>query len=192
MLLKIIINTLKRVLFSDDKSTHEVHNICCAVGLKLTCGAILLQWFWPERASVAAGDSYGPQYRSFSRSCRAKTLNWGKWWVKKFNLAPFALRTQSELVYGARNTSVCLALSLRMMKLSRAEKQAVESHIVSHVSEKLWKSTKRSNVMIQMNSRKIDIYISRRTVFYKEEINCGAKIWYQTQAFLFLRTWNKG
>ena len=63
-----------------------------------------------------------------------------------------------------------------MMKLSRAGKQAVESHIVSHVSEKLWKSTKRSNVMIQMNPANIDTYGSRRTVFYKEEINCGAKI----------------
>ena len=50
-----------------------------------------------------------------------------------------------------------------MMKLSRAGKQAVESHIVSHVSEKLWKSTKRSNVMIQMNPAKIEIYRSRRT-----------------------------
>ena len=105
-----------------------------------------------------------------------KTLNWGKWWVKKFNLAPFALRTQGKLVYGARNTSVCLVLSSRIMKLSRAGKQVVESHIVSHVSEKLWKSTKRSNVMIQMNPAKIEIYRSRRTVFYKEKINCGAKI----------------
>ena len=29
-------------------------------------------------------------------------------------------------------------------------------------------------------------------VFYKEEINYSAKIWYRTQAFLFLLTWNKG
>ena len=42
MLLKKIINTLKKVLFSDDNGTQQVHNICCAVGLKLTCGAILL------------------------------------------------------------------------------------------------------------------------------------------------------
>ena len=69
----------------------------------------------------------------------------GKWRVKKNNLAPLALRTQNKLVYGARNTSVRLVLSSRMIKLSRTGKQAVQSHIVSHVSEKLWKSTKRSN-----------------------------------------------
>ena len=38
-----------------------------------------------------------------------------------------------------------LVLSSKMIKLSRTRKQAVQSHIVSHVSEKLWKSTKRSN-----------------------------------------------
>ena len=37
------------------------------------------------------------------------------------------------------------------MKLSRAEKRAVQSHIVSHVKEKLQKSTKRSDVIIQLN-----------------------------------------
>ena len=52
MLLKIITNTLKKVLFSDDKNTQHVHKICCSVGLKLTCGAILLSWFWPERAFI--------------------------------------------------------------------------------------------------------------------------------------------
>jgi len=61
-----------------------------------------------------------------------------------------------------------------MMKLSRAGKQAVESHIVSHVSERLWESTKRSNVMIQMNPAKIEIYRSRRTIFYKE---LGNQLW---------------
>ena len=30
MLLKIITNTLKKVLFSDDKNTQHVHNICCS------------------------------------------------------------------------------------------------------------------------------------------------------------------
>ena len=68
-----------------------------------------------------------------------------------------------------------LVLSSRMIKLSRTRKQAVQSHIVSHVSEKLWKSTKRSNVMIQMNPEKIEIYRSKRTVFYKEEINITAR-----------------
>ena len=35
--------------------------------------------------------------------------------------------------------------------------------------------TKRSNVMIQMNPAKIEIYRSKRTVFYKEEINITAR-----------------
>ena len=34
---------------------------------------------------------------------------------KEEHLAPLALRTQNKLVYGARNTSVCLVLSSRMI-----------------------------------------------------------------------------
>ena len=30
MLLKIITNTLKKVLFIDDKNSQQVHNICCS------------------------------------------------------------------------------------------------------------------------------------------------------------------
>ena len=45
-----------------------------------------------------------------------RTLNWEKRWVKKDNLAPLALRVQNILVYGARDTSVSLVLSSRMMK----------------------------------------------------------------------------
>ena len=41
-------------------------------------------------------------------------------------------------------------------------KQAFQSHIVSHVSEKLWRSKKRSNVMIQMNLAKIEIYRNKK------------------------------
>ena len=37
------------------------------------------------------------------------------------------------------------------MKLLRAGKRAVQSHIVSHVKDKLRKRTKRSNVIIQLN-----------------------------------------
>ena len=50
-----------------------------------------------------------------------------------------------------------------MMKLVllKAGKQAVQSHIVSHVSEKLWKSTLRSNVMIK-NPAKIEVYRSKK------------------------------
>ena len=33
MLLKIITNTLKKVLFIDDKNMQDVHNICCS-GIK--------------------------------------------------------------------------------------------------------------------------------------------------------------
>ena len=51
MLLKIITNMLKKVLFIDDKNRQQVHNIGC-VGLKLTFCAMLLSWFWPERASI--------------------------------------------------------------------------------------------------------------------------------------------
>ena len=36
--------------------------------------------------------------------------------MKKNNLAPLALRVQNILVYGARDTSVSLVLSSRMMK----------------------------------------------------------------------------
>ena len=49
-----------------------------------------------------------------------------------------------------------------MMKLSRARKQALKTHIVSNVSEKLWKSTKRSDVMIQMNPTKIELHRSKK------------------------------
>ena len=31
---------------------HNMSIIFAAVGLKLTCGAILLSWFWPERAFI--------------------------------------------------------------------------------------------------------------------------------------------
>ena len=41
MLLKIITNMLKKVLFIDDKNRQQVHNIGC-VGLKLTFCAMLL------------------------------------------------------------------------------------------------------------------------------------------------------
>ena len=34
MLLKIITNTLKKVLFIDDKNMQQVHNICCS-GIKI-------------------------------------------------------------------------------------------------------------------------------------------------------------
>ena len=43
-----------------------------------------------------------------------------KWRVKN-NLALLALRIQNMTVYDARNTIVCLVLSLRMMKLLRAK-----------------------------------------------------------------------
>ena len=105
-----------------------------------------------------------PQYRSFLRSYfyHGRTLNCGKWRVKKNTLAPVALTLQNMLVYGARNSSVSLVLSSRMMKLSRAGKQALHTHIVSNVFEKLWKSTKRSNVMIQINPAKIEVHRSKK------------------------------
>ena len=37
------------------------------------------------------------------------------------------------------------------MKLLRAGKRAVQSHIVNHVKDKLPKRTRRSNVIIQLN-----------------------------------------
>ena len=67
-----------------------------------------------------------------------RALNWGKWLVKKNNLAHLTLRIQNVLAYGARNTSISV-------KLSKAGKRAVQSHIVSHVKDKLRKRTKRSN-----------------------------------------------
>ena len=97
-----------------------------------------------------------------------RTLNWGKWRVKKNALAPVALRIQNMLVYGARNSSVSLVLSSRMMKLSRAGKQALQTYIESNVSEKLWKSTKRSNVMIQMNPAKIEVHRSKKNCLLRK------------------------
>ena len=50
---KIITNTLKKVLFN--LVMTKIHNrsiIFAAVGLRLTCGAILLSWFWPEQTST--------------------------------------------------------------------------------------------------------------------------------------------
>ena len=84
--------------------------------------------------------------------------------MKKNNLTPLALRVQNILVYGARDTSVSFVLSSRMMKgqCQADGKQAVQSLIVSHVSEKLWRSKKRSNVMIQMNLAKKEIYRSKK------------------------------
>ena len=32
---------------------HNMSIIFAAVGLKLTCGSILLSWFWPERAFIS-------------------------------------------------------------------------------------------------------------------------------------------
>ena len=53
-----------------------------------------------------------------------------KWRVKKNNLALLALRIQNMTVYDARNTIVCLVLSLKSGQFSCII-------IVSHVSEKL-------------------------------------------------------
>ena len=59
-----------------------------------------------------------------------RALNWGKWLIKKNNLAHLALRIQTILVYGARNTYISV-------KLLRAGKRADHSHIVSHVKEEV-------------------------------------------------------
>ena len=43
MLLKVITNTLKKVLFSDDKNTQHVHNICCSwIKIDLRCSFIVI------------------------------------------------------------------------------------------------------------------------------------------------------
>ena len=43
LLLKIITNTLKKVLFSDDKNTQHVHNICCSwINTDLRCNFIVM------------------------------------------------------------------------------------------------------------------------------------------------------
>ena len=51
--------------------------------------------------------------------------------------------------------------------LLKAGKQ-VQSHIVSHVSEKLWKSTLRSNVMIK-NPAKKEVYRSKKNGLLQRE-----------------------
>ena len=44
MLLKIITNTLEKVLFSDDKNTQQVHNICCSrIKIDLRCNFIVMR-----------------------------------------------------------------------------------------------------------------------------------------------------
>ena len=43
LLLKIITNTLKKVLFSNDKNTQHVHNICCSwIKIDLRCNCIVM------------------------------------------------------------------------------------------------------------------------------------------------------
>ena len=91
-----------------------------------------------------------------------RTLNWEKRRVKKNNLAPLALRVQNILVYGARDTSVSFVLSSRMMKGQSVKR--LESRQFSRI---LWamfprRSKKRSNVMIQMNLAKKEIYRSKK------------------------------
>ena len=51
MLLKIITNMLKNYCLVMTK-IHNRSIILAAVGVKLTCGAVLLSWFWPEQASI--------------------------------------------------------------------------------------------------------------------------------------------
>ena len=101
-----------------------------------------------------------------------RTLNWEKRRVKKNNLAPLALRIQNILVVTVAGILLYPLFCLRewrKFKLSRAGKQAVQSHIVSHVSERLWRSKKRSNVMIQMNSAKIEIYRNKKNGVLQSE-----------------------
>ena len=43
MLLKIITNTLKKVLLSDDKNTQQAHHICCSgIEIDLPCNFIVM------------------------------------------------------------------------------------------------------------------------------------------------------
>ena len=81
----------------------------------------------------------------FTWGATRRALNWGKWLVKKNNRAHLALRIQNILVHGAWNTSISV-------KLSRAGKRALFCRILWAMLKKtLRKSTKRSNVVIQLN-----------------------------------------
>ena len=82
---------------------------------------------------------------------KRQTRHWsGRWFIRCSSQVPNLMhalcRIQNILVYGARNTSVCLVLSSRIMKLSRAGKRTVQSHVV-----------------IQMNPAKIEIYRSKKS-----------------------------
>ena len=63
MLLKIITNTLKKVLFIDDKNMREVHNICCS-GIKtdLSCNFIvkILTRTGLHKSDFYSGMSFAP------------------------------------------------------------------------------------------------------------------------------------
>ena len=101
-----------------------------------------------------------PQHRLFLRSCNEQNTKLSKMAGKEEQSCSSCFKNK---IYGIRNISVCLVLFSTIMKLVllKAGKQAVQSHIVSHVSEKLWKSTLRSNVMIK-NPAKIEVYRSKR------------------------------
>ena len=72
-----------------------------------------------------------------------------------------------------------------MMKLLKAGKRTVQSHIVSHVVEEHKEKVEYNYSNESGKKRSTE---ARRKVFDKEKINYVAKIWYRTQAFLFLRT----
>ena len=72
-----------------------------------------------------------------------------------------------------------------MMKLLKAGKRTVQSHIVSHVVEEHKEKVEYNYSNESGKKRSTE---ARRKVFDKEKIDYDAKIWYRTQAFLFLRT----
>ena len=104
-----------------------------------------------------------PQYRSFLRSCHAQNTKLRKISGKEEQSCSSCFKNRKYTCLRCRNTSVCLVLSSRMMKLSRAAKQAVQSNIVSHVSEKLSKRTKRWNASESGKNRDLQKQEERST-----------------------------
>ena len=115
-----------------------------------------------------------PQYRSFLRSCHAQKTKLRKISGKEEQSCSSCFKNTKYTCLRCSNTSVCLVLSSRMMKLSRAAKQAVQSNIVSHVSEKLSKRTKRWNANESGKNRDVqkqeERSTKRKSLLWRENI----------------------
>ena len=105
------------------------------------------------------------QYCSFLRSCHAQNTKLRKKAGEKEQSCSSCFKSAKYTCLRCQGY-FCIPCSVfendERSNCQADGKQAVQSLIVSHVSEKLWRSKKRSNVMIQMNLAKIEIYRSKK------------------------------